>query len=109
MNPSIRRKLDELAERHQEVALLLAQPEVVNDNARFRDLSREFAQLEPLAASLHAYDEAGKNLEAAKALLKDPEMKELAEGEVADLESRREALDHELNLLLLPKDDRDEA
>ncbi len=48
MNPSIRRKLDELAERHQEVALLLAQPEVVDDNARFRDLSREFAQLEPL-------------------------------------------------------------
>ncbi len=109
MNPSIRRKLDELAERHQEVALLLAQPEVLDDNARFRDLSREFAQLEPLAASLRAYDEAGKGLDAAKALLKDPEMKELAEGEVAELEAQREALDHELNLLLLPKDARDEA
>ena len=109
MNPSIRRKLDELAERHQEVGLLLAQPDLVNDNARFRDLSREFAQLEPLTASLRAYDEAGKNLEAAKALLKDPEMKELAEGEVSELQSRREALDHQLNLLLLPKDARDEA
>ena len=109
MNPSIRRKLDELAERHQEVALLLAQPEVLDDNARFRDLSREFAQLEPLTASLRAYDEAGKSLDAAKALLKDPEMKELAEGEVTELEARREALDHELNLLLLPKDARDEA
>jgi len=109
MNPSIRRKLDELAERHQEVSLLLAQPEVLDDNARFRDLSREFAQLEPLAASLHAYDDAGKNLEAAQAMLKDPELKELAQGEVAELEARREALDHELSLLLLPKDARDEA
>jgi peptide chain release factor 1 len=109
MNPSIRRKLDELAERHQEVALLLAQPEALDDNARFRDLSREFAQLEPLAAALRAYDEAGKHLDAARALLKDAEMKELAEGEVAELEARRAALDRELNLLLLPRDTRDEA
>jgi len=109
MNPSIRRKLDELAERHQEVSLLLAQPDVLADNARFRDLSREFAQLEPLTTSLLAYDAAGRNLEAARAMLKDPELKELAEGEVAELEVRREALDHELNLLLLPKDARDEA
>ena len=109
MTPSIRRKLETLAERHQEVALLLAQPEVINDNARFRDLSREFAQLEPLTASLHAYDEAGKALAAAQALLEDAEMRELAASEIADLESRREALDRELNLLLLPKDSRDDA
>ena len=109
MNPSIRRKLDELAERLQEVSLLLAQPEVVNDNARLRDLSREFAQLEPLNRSLRAYDAAGRNLDAAQAMLKDPEMRELAEGEIADLLARRDALDQELNLLLLPKDARDEA
>jgi peptide chain release factor 1 len=109
MNPSIRRKLDELAERHEEVALLLAQPEVVNDNHRFRDLSREFSQLEPLTQSLRAYDAAGKGLAAAQAMLKDPEMRELAEGEIADLHAQRGALDHALNLLLLPKDARDEA
>jgi peptide chain release factor 1 len=109
MTPSIRRKLETLAERHQEVAMLLAQPEVINDNARFRDLSREYAQLEPLRASLHAFDEAGNALAAAQALLDDPEMRELAASEVADLESRREALDRELNLLLLPKDARDDA
>jgi peptide chain release factor 1 len=109
MNPSIRRKLDELAERHEEVALLLAQPEVVNDNNRFRDLSREFAQLEPLTRSLRAYDVAGKGLEAAQAMLKDPEMRELAVSEIENLQAQREALDHDLNLLLLPKDARDEA
>src|SRR3954453_7840304 len=109
MTPSIRRKLEGLAERHEEVARLLAQPEVINDNARFRDLSREHAQLEPLRASLHAYDDAGKALAAAQALLDDPEMRDLAANEVADLQKRREALDRQLNLLLLPKDARDDA
>ncbi|MEP6939518.1 MAG: peptide chain release factor 1 [Rudaea sp.] len=115
MNPSIRRKLDELAERHQEVALLLAQPEVLHDNARFRDLSREFAQLDPLTVSLRAHDVASNGLAAARAMLQDPQisadkgMRELAEGEIADLQAQRDALDRELNLLLLPKDARDEA
>jgi peptide chain release factor 1 len=109
MTPSIRRKLETLAERHQEVAMLLAQPEVISDNARFRDLSREYAQLEPLSASLRVYDETGKALAAARAMLDDPEMRELAKNEIADLESRSEALDRQLNLLLLPKDARDDA
>ncbi len=109
MNPSIRRKLDELAERHQEVALLLAQPEIVNNNTRFRDLSREYAQLDPLNRSLRAYDAAGKSIEAAQAMLKDPDMRELAESEIADLQAQRDALDQDLSLLLLPKDTRDEA
>ena len=109
MLPSIRRKLDALAERHQEVALLLAQPGVVDDTARFRDLSREYAQLEPLTASLKAYDEAGAALDAARALLADADMRELAETEIATLQTRRERLDRELGVLLLPKDTRDDA
>ena len=56
MMPSIRSRLDTLAERHQEVALLLAQPEVIGDNTRFRDLSREYAQLQPLADTLSRFD-----------------------------------------------------
>jgi peptide chain release factor 1 len=109
MTPSIRRKLAELAERHQEVALLLAQPEASNDLERFRDLSREYAQLEPVAASLKRYDEAGIALAAAQSMLDDPEMHELAQGEIAQIEQQRVQLDRELNLLLLPQDARDEA
>jgi peptide chain release factor 1 len=109
MTPSIRRKLDELAERHQEVALLMAQPEAVADANRFRELSREYAQLEPLVSSLKRYDETAKSLIAAEALLRDPEMRELAELEVAALLSGRDALDQQLHVLLLPKDPRDEA
>ena len=109
MTPSIRRKLDELAERHQEVALLMAQPDAVSDANRFRELSREYAQLEPLVSSLKSYDDATKSLTAAEALLRDPEMRELAESEVASLRHDREALEQQLHVLLLPKDPRDEA
>jgi peptide chain release factor 1 len=109
MTPSIQRKLAELAERHQEVALLLAQPDVAGDLQRFRDLSREYAQLEPLATSLKRYDETSAALSAAQLMLNDPEMRELAESEIAALHARRETLDHDLNLLLLPKDARDDA
>jgi peptide chain release factor 1 len=107
--PSIRRRLDTLAERHQEVALLLAQPEATNDNARFRDLSREYAQLQPLADTLARYDATEKSLAAARAMLNDPDLRELAESEIAELQARHESLDRELNVLLLPKDDRDDA
>jgi peptide chain release factor 1 len=109
MTPSVRRKLAELAERHQEVALLLAQPETIADTARFRDLSREFAQLEPLTRSLRRYDDAGRALAAAQALLRDAEMRELAQTEVAAIEADRAGLERELQRLLLPRDPRDEA
>ncbi|HZP67120.1 MAG TPA: PCRF domain-containing protein, partial [Rudaea sp.] len=109
MTPSIRRKLAELAERHQEVALLLAQPEVSGDSQRFRELSKEYAQLEPVAASLKRYEDTAEALAAAESMLADPEMRELAQGEIAELETRRAALDRELNLLLLPRDVRDGA
>ena len=109
MMPSIRRRLDTLAERHQEVALLLAQPEATNDNARFRDLSREYAQLQPLADTLARFDATEKSLAAARAMLNDPDLRELAESEIAELQARHESLDRELNVLLLPKDDRDDA
>ena len=109
MTPSIRRKLSELAERHQEVAVLLAQPESAGDLARFRELSKEYAQLQPVANSLLAFDQAGSALDAAREMLADPDMRDLAASEIEELEARRATLERELNLLLLPKDARDDA
>ena len=109
MTPSIRRKLEALAERHEEIGRLLAQPEVLADNTRFRELSREYAQLEPVVASLHEHDRAGRELAETRAMLVDPELRELAVDDVARLEARLIGLDGELQLLLLPKDPRDEA
>ena len=109
MTPSIRRKLEALAERHQEVGLLLSQPEVLTDNQRFRELSQEYAQLEPVAASLREHDRAERELAESRAMLDDPELREMAVDDMHRLEQRLTALDAELQLLLLPKDPRDEA
>ena len=109
MTPTIRRKLEALAERHEEIGLLLSQPEVLADNTRFRELSQEYAQLEPVAASLREHDQAERELAETRAMLDDPELREMAVDDVHRLEQRLEGLDDELQLLLLPKDPRDEA
>ena len=109
MTPSIRRKLDALAERHEEVGRLLAEPSISNDQKRFRELSREYAQLDDVVAGLHEYDAAHAALIAAQAMRADPELRDLAEEEIAQQSARLEELDTELNLLLLPRDPRDDA
>jgi peptide chain release factor 1 len=109
MTPSVRRRLDALAERQQEVALLLAEPAVLGDATRLRELSREFAQLDPLSRALRDWDAATSALEAARAMLDDPEMRAMADEEVAALRARLSELEQELQTLLLPGDPRDGA
>jgi peptide chain release factor 1 len=109
MTPTLRRKLEALAERREEIERLLADPQVVADTARFRDLSREFAQLEPVATAMTAEARAKADLAGAEALRADPEMRELAEEEISAAQARLAELDGELALLLVPRDPRDEG
>jgi len=109
MTPSIRRKLEALAERHEEIGLLLSQPDVLADNTRFRTLSQEYAQLEPVATSLREHDQAERELAHTRAMLDDPELRDMASEDIGRLQQRLLELDSELQLLLLPKDPRDEA
>jgi peptide chain release factor 1 len=109
MTPSLRRKLEALAERHEEVGRLLADPAVMADNASFRALSREYAQLEPVAAGLAEWTRAQHDLQAAEAMRADPELRELADEEIPAAQARLAALDEQLSLLLVPRDPRDEA
>ncbi|KFL37154.1 peptide chain release factor 1 [Arenimonas donghaensis] len=109
MTPGLRRKLEALAERHEEVGRLLADPGVHADNARFRNLSKEYAQLEPVVAGLAAWAQAQRDLQAAEAMRADPELRELAEEEIPAAQRRLAELDESLALLLVPRDPRDEA
>ena len=109
MTPSIRRKLEQLAERHQELEHLLASAEVLRDANRLRDISREHAHLAPLTEALADFDANAKSLAAARPMLADAEMAEIAAEEIAALEAREAELDEQLNLLLLPSDPRDEG
>lgn len=109
MKPSIRQKLEHLSQRFEEITALLAEPETQNDQDRFRSLSREYAQLNPVVSCFRRYREALDAAAYAQELLngQDPEVRELAGEELAEATARQEALEQELQLLLLPQDPND--
>ena len=107
MTPALRRKLDALVERREEVERLLADPAVAADQARFRNLSREFATLQPVADALAAEAQARADLAAAEAMRSDPELRELADDEIDAATHRLQQLEGELLAQLIPKDARD--
>ena len=109
LSPSIRRRLEALAERHEEVGRLLAEPGSAADSRRFRDLSREFSRLAPVSDQLAAYDRARSDLDGALAMREDPDLAELAEDEITAQRQRLEELGQSLALLLIPTDLADEA
>jgi peptide chain release factor 1 len=109
MLPSQRRKLEALLERREELERLLADPAVMSDNERFRNLSREFSQLDPVAVGLAAEAQAQRDLVAAEAMREDPELGELAEEEIASAQARLQQLDADLMAQLVPKDARDDG
>jgi peptide chain release factor 1 len=111
MKDSIRNKLEKLAERHEEVSGLLADPAVIGDTSKFRDLSVEYSKLDPVVARYRAYldllGERGHAREMAEG--DDPDMRELGQEELASLNARIEREEEELAKLLIPKDERDES
>ena len=110
MNPTIVRKLEALAERHQELQALLADPQTINDNDRFRSLSREYHQLQAVVTAFADYQQAEQDLVTASELANsdDAELRELAEEELRSGKERLAELTHEVQLLLIPKDPRDD-
>ena len=110
MTPSLRRKLEALAERREELERLLADPGVIGDAERFRNFSREFSQLEPVAIALAAEARAKHDLAAAEAMRNDPELRELAEEEIAAAAvAPGNELEAELMAQLIQKDPRDDG
>lgn len=110
MKASILTKLDNLDERYQEVAALLSDSETIADQNKFRELSKEYAELEPVVKAYIDYRDVINNLQEAKLLLKDsdPDMRAMAQDELADAESQKEPLELNLQRLLLPKDPNDD-
>jgi len=107
---SIRQKLDTLSERLEEINALLSDSETIADNNKFRDLSKEYAQLNPIVMAFNNYRNALDDYEAAKEMLEedDAEMREMAEEEIKSAKAIIERLEDELQILLLPTDPLDE-
>jgi peptide chain release factor 1 len=109
MKPSIQHKLENLCERYDEIAALLSEPEVQSNQNKFRTLSQEYAQISPLVECYKKYEKALELLAFAKEMANDAdlELRELAKEEINEAENRITALEHELQVLLLPKDPND--
>ncbi|MBA1444672.1 MAG: peptide chain release factor 1 [Chromatiales bacterium] len=108
MKSSLRGKLDQIAERFEEITALLAEPDTQGKQNLFRDLSREYARLEPVVETYRNYTTAEDDIEAAREMLGDPEMTELAQEELTSAEQTRNSLEPELQLLLIPADPNDD-
>lgn len=110
MKDSIKARLQQVSERHEEIAALLGDPSVISDQNRFRDLSKEYSMLEPVVQTFANYNQAVEDLESANEMAadSDPEMREMAQEEIAGAKASIETLELELQKLLLPKDPRDE-
>ncbi|MFN3494367.1 MAG: peptide chain release factor 1 [Hydrogenophaga sp.] len=108
MKPFVRETLHRQRTRLHELDALLSAPDVVNDMDRFRALSREHADASTLVDTYNRYLQRESDLAAAQALLNDPEMAGLAAEEVAQASAELDALDADLQQLLLPRDPDDE-
>ncbi|HEU4655533.1 MAG TPA: peptide chain release factor 1 [Steroidobacteraceae bacterium] len=111
MKDSIRHKLEKLVERHEEVSGLLADPQTIADNNKFRELSVEYSKLDPVVARYRDYQNTVSERENAREMAEssDTELRELAREEYSALSARIERETEELAKLLLPKDVRDDS
>ena len=108
MKSSLRTKIDQLAMRLAELDHLLAAEDATRDMDRYRSLSKEHAEIDPVVAQFRDYTQAEADLAAAAAFGHDPEMRALADEERASAQSRIDRIGAELQSMLLPKDPSDE-
>lgn len=107
MKASILEKLDSLSERYQEVGELLSDAGIISKQDQFRELSKEYAELEPVVLAYRGYRKVLTELAEAREMLNDPEMRAMAMEEINQSEAIIAPLELDLQRLLLPKDPRD--
>ena len=105
--------LDQLAAIHNRFKNLeeqLADPEIISDQTRFTKVNKEYGKLRPISEAYLTYKDLVDNLEQAEAMRKDPdpEMREMAQLEYEELRQRKEEMDEEVKIMLIPKDPEDE-
>jgi peptide chain release factor 1 len=111
MKESIRHKLESVRDRFEELAGLLADPEVIGNQNQFRDLSKEYSRVEPIVKLFSDFESIDQDIAAAEEMAadKDDEVRQMGEEELATLQERHEALELELQKALIPPDPHDES
>ena len=101
-------RLETIKKRYEELTEELSKPEVLSNYDSLRKLSKEQKDLEETYNKYEEYKRVVNNIEEAKTLLDDPEMKDFAQEEIDNSKKAKEALENELQILLIPKDENDE-
>ncbi len=111
MKASIIAKLENIGERLEELSALLADPETFSDQNKFRSLSQEHHKLEPVVKCFNDYQSTLEDIESANEMMgdSDPDVREMAKEELNEGETKKEALEQELQILLLPTDPHDDS
>ena len=100
-------RLDAIVKKYEELKEELVKPEILNDFNKLKELSKEQSDLEVIVNTYEAYKKALNNLEEAKMMESDPELQEIAKEEIKNLQEEIDKLYHELEVLLIPKDEND--
>ncbi len=111
MKASLRQRLEQQRERHEELGRLLAEPEVLGDPNQLRELSREYARLEPVVTNFNEYEQLLARQNEARIMSEDSdtELRELATEEWQSIEEQLASLTATLRLQLLPSDPHDDS
>ena len=109
MKDSIRNKLDNLKDRFDELEALLSDAEIISDQNRFRDLSKEYAEIEEVVKNYDLFTQVADELEQTIEMQKDadPDIREMADEEFRGNTEELQKLELKLQTLLLPKDNKD--
>jgi len=105
------KKLEAIAIRFEEVGVKITDPAIINDMERYIKLNREYKELEEIVTVYREYKKVIGNIESSKEVLnsdEDPELKEMAKMELDELVPRKEELEEEIKVLLIPKDPEDD-
>jgi peptide chain release factor 1 len=110
MKPSLQHKLETIVNRHEELSALLSDAGVINDSNKFRDFSKEYAELRPIVDCFQEYTAAKDAMASAEELLKeeDPELRALAKEELHTATETAATIEQQLQTLLLPRDPNDD-
>jgi peptide chain release factor 1 len=101
-------RLEQMEQRYEELSAQLSQPETVNDREKYQKAGKALSDLETPVMKFRELKIVRLGLAESRAMLADPDMKEMAEEEIAQLAPREQALEDEIKVLLLPKDPNDE-
>ena len=108
MKPSILQKLANLSERLDELNRLMSSEDITNNMENYLKITREHAEITPIVAQYHRYVQTEADMMEAQSMLSDPEMRAFAQEEIEAGKKRLEAIELDLQKLLIPKDPNDD-